>query len=87
MKKSAQSTPVPPKGGYGDEMFLSLPPKELRCPVCQLTLREPQKFECCGTIVCKVTSSNMTHLVFSKRLYIHVHVDCFDANVLLYNRH
>ena len=67
LKKSAQSAPVSPKGGYDHKIFLSPPPKELHCSVCQLTLREPQKFDCCGTIVCKVTSSNMRHLIFSEK--------------------
>ena len=75
LKKSPQSAAVPPKGGYADEMFLSPPPNELHCPVCQLTLREPQKIDCCGTIVCKVTSSNMTHLIFFRNsTYMYMYI-------------
>ena len=54
-----QPAPVPPEDGYDDGIFLSPPPKDLQCPACELTLREPHKFVCCGTIVCNVCSYNV----------------------------
>ena len=49
-----QPAPVPPEGGYDDEIFLSPPPKDLHCIICFLTVRDPHLITCCGTTICKV---------------------------------
>ena len=40
------------KGGYDCE-FVTAPPKSLECPVCLLTVRDPQVVSCCGNQFCR----------------------------------
>ena len=41
-----------PKGGFDCE-FVAAPPKSLECPVCLLTVRDPQVVSCCGNQFCR----------------------------------
>ena len=53
-KPKPQPAPVPPEGGYDDEIFLSPLPRDLKCIICLLTVRDPYLIECCGATICKV---------------------------------